>query len=103
MINAQMKPYDLYVNEPIEDSYGHLNDNWVYVNRIMAAVNFLSADKMSDDIRYKDCRYTGLTKCKGLNIGKEYKLIPVGQDKAYLIKSINEITRLAQYLLQEVL
>ena len=101
MINNQMQPYNLYVNEPIEDSCGSLKENWVLVGNITAAVNYISADKISDDIRYKDCRYTALTRYKGLDKRKEYRL--VSADSTYKIVSFTEITRLSQYLMQEVL
>lgn len=102
-INSRMKLYNLYVNNPIEDSYGHQTDNFILEGEVMVALQFNSLSKRSDDIRYKDCEYSGLTVYKGLDLSKKYKLVPKGEDGLeYLIKSVNELARLSQYLLQAV-
>ena len=99
-INSKMKPYHLYVNEPVLDQYNNRVDNYIFVGEVMAFIAFVSSARAAQDIRYKDCQYIGLSKTKGLDLSKEYKLIPKEEMKPeYLIKSINEFTRLAQYLL----
>lgn len=103
MINHQMKPYELYINNPTTGNFNEVIDNWEFVGEVMAAVNFVSMTRITDDIRYKDCQYTGITRHKGLNLSKEYKLVPKGQTKPeYFIRSINELSRLTQYLMQAV-
>lgn len=103
-INSEMKPYNLYVNNPKENSYGQMVDNYVFEKEVMVALYFNSINKISNDIRYKDCQYTGLTRCKGLDLSKEYKLIPKEKESPeYIIKSINELSRLTQYILQAVI
>lgn len=100
MINRQMEEYLLYVNQPIQDKYGKLKDNYVFLDNIQVTINFISMNKRSEDIRFKDCDYTGLTYYKGLDLSKDYKL--VGK-VSYKIVSINEVTRLSQYLLKVVI
>ena len=103
-INRQMLPYSLYVSEPIKDKYGHVNDDWKYVTEVMVAVNFINNQQITGDIRYKDCQYSGITKCKGFDLKKNYKLVPKWQEsREYLVKSINELSRLTQFLLQAVI
>ena len=99
MINRQMKQYSLYVNEPIQDKYGKLKDNYVFVDNIQVAINFISINKRNEDIRFKDCNYTGLTLYKGLDLSKTYKLVGELQ---YEIVSVNEFCRLSQYILKVV-
>ena len=102
-INSRMKPYNLYVNSPIADGYGHQTDNYVLEGEVMVALQFNSVTKRSDDIRYKDCEYSGITAYKGLDLSKKYKLVPKEEESVeYLIKSVNELARLSQYLLQAV-
>lgn len=100
MINRQMEQYSLYVNEPIQDKYGKLKDNYIFLRNIDVAINFISMNKRNTDIRFKECDYTGLTHYKGLDLAKKYKLVGKLQ---YEIISINEITRLSQYLLKVVI
>lgn len=104
MIRRRMKPYSLFVGKEIIDDYGHGEKMFTYVGEVMAVLGFLSVNQRIDDIRYQDCQYTGLTPYKGFDIKKEYKLIPKEQEKTeYHIKSINQVARLTQLLLQEVL
>ena len=100
MINRQMEEYSLYINQPIQDKYGKLKDNYVFLDNIQVAINFISMNKRTEDIRFKDCDYIGLTLYKGLDLCKDYKL--VGK-VSYKIVSINEVTRLSQYLLKVVM
>jgi len=103
-LNGRMKPYDLYVNKPIEDEYGHQTDNYVFDCEVMVAIHFNSMNRVNDDIRYKDCQYLGVSSHKGLDLKKQYRLVPKdGEGAGYFIKSINELTRLSQYLLQAVI
>lgn len=102
-INSDMKPYLLYVNCPTRDEYGGLQDHYVFVREVMVALYFRSVNRRDGDIRYQECDYSGVTRYKGLDLKKKYKLIPKGrQDIEYLIESINELTRLCQYLLRAV-
>ena len=62
-----------------------------YYNFEKGSVNFNiyfnSINKISSDIRYKDCQYTGLTRHKGLDLSKEYKLIPKEKESPeYIIR-----------------
>lgn len=100
MINRQMEQYSLYINEPIQDKYGKLKDNYIFLDNIQVAINFISINKRNEDIRFKDCNYTGLTYYKGLDLTKKYKLVGKLQ---YEIVSINEFGRLSEYLLKVVI
>ena len=103
MINRQMKPYILYENQPKESPLGCAIDNYILVDEILAAVNFISYNSIQSDEKYQDCRYSGLTLYKDFDLAKEYKFVAIGQQKKeYLIKSINPHTRQTQLLLQEV-
>lgn len=103
MISRQMKAYIVHENRPVIDSIGYQKDNFVPVGEVMAAVNFVSYSQLQQEQRFKDCRYSGLTAYKGFRPEKEYKLVPkedIGLE--YCIKSINQLSRLTQILLQEV-
>ena len=103
-VNSRMKPYGLYVNNPIDDKYGSMTDNYEFEQEVMVAVHFNSMNRINNDIRYKDCQYSGVSSYKGLDLKKQYKLVPKdGEGEGYFIKSINELTRLSQYLLQAVI
>lgn len=103
-VNSRMKPYGLYVNNPIDDKYGSMIDNYEFVRDVMVAIHFNSMNRINDDIRYKDCQYSGVSSYKGLDLKKQYKLVSKENEGAgYLIKSINELSRLSQYLLQAVI
>lgn len=101
MINRQMQQFSLYVNEPITDNFGHKKDNFIFLEYIYVAINFISINKISNDIRYKDCEYTGLTKYKGLDITKKYKIKNDTFD--FSIESFNEFTPYSQYILKRVI
>ncbi|AMJ40695.1 hypothetical protein [Anaerotignum propionicum] len=103
-LNGRMKPHALYINNPIEDEYGSMIDNYEFLCQVMVAIHFNSMGRVNDDIRYKDCQYLGVSSHKGLDLKKQYKLVPKdGEGAGYFIKSINELTRLSQYLLQAVI
>lgn len=101
MINRQIKLCKLYEINKFYNKLGIENEEILYIADVEVAINFISINKRIENIKYKDCEYTGLTRYKGLNIAKEYKIIV--DDTEYLIKSINENTRLSQWLLQEVI
>lgn len=101
MINRQMKLCKLYEIVKVYDKLGIQNEDILYVDDVDLAINFISINKRTEDIKYKDCEYTGITSYKGLNLAKEYKIVL--DDVEYLIKSINENTRLSQWLLQRVI
>lgn len=102
-INSRMRPYNLYINKPVKDGYGHLEDNYVLQGEVMVALHFNSINNATGDIRYKDCQYTGLTRHKGLDLKEQYKLVPKDTETPeYIIKSVNELSRITQYLLQAV-
>ena len=103
MISSQARSFTLMVNIPKPDDFGRMEDNYEVIETIYVAVNFITVNRMSEDIRYKNCQYTGLTRYKGLDIAKEYKLVSADGNTAYYIRSINEITRLSQYLLEAVI
>lgn len=103
-LNGRMKLYGLYINNPIEDKYGSMIDNYEFACEVMVAIHFNSMSRVNDDIRYKDRQYSGVSSYKGLDLKKQYKLVPKdGEGDGYFIKSINELTRLSQYLLQAVI
>jgi len=96
--------YDLYVNAPTVDGVGATVDSWQLVKTIPVIVNFTSLNIKTDDIRYKDCEYSGLANYKGLDLRKKYKLVLNSDNTVqYLIKSINEFARYSQYILQRVI
>ena len=70
-VNSRMKPHSLYVNNPVEDDYGNMADNYELVCVIMVAIHFNSMNKTNDDIRYKDCQYSGVSTHKGLELKKQ--------------------------------
>jgi hypothetical protein len=96
-----MKTYGLYVNEPQPDKYGHETEHYVYIKDIKATVNFISITKITDDIRYKDCEYMGLTEDKDFDVSKNYMLI--SDSGCFIAKSINVLTRFTQMYLQAVI
>ena len=100
MINFQMKECELYKNVPVKNSVGETIDNWIFVEKIFVAINQISIKQMNDDIRYKDCQFTGLTEYKGFTLHMDYKLV-CGNDE-YLIKDINQISRLTQLTMQVI-
>lgn len=103
-LNGRMKPHGLYVNNPVADEYGNMIDNYEFACEVMVAIHFNSMSRINDDIRYKDCQYSGVSSHKGLDLEKQYKLVPKdNQGTGYFIRSINELTRLSQYLLQAVI
>lgn len=103
-LNGRMKLYDLYVNNPIETDYGNMIDNYEFHCEVMVAIHFNSMSRINNDIRYTDCQYSGVSHYKGLDLKKQYKLVPKDNEgDEYFIKSINELSRLSQYLLQAVI
>jgi len=101
MINAQMQSFELYENQPSKSEFGIKEDNWIKIADINVAVNYIGYNKVNDDIRYKDCKYTGLTSYKDLDISKDYKL--VRNNISYLIQEINLIPRYTQLTLEAVI
>lgn len=101
MISRQMQSYKLYKNQKVPDKYNKLVDSYVYMRDVDVAINFISVNRRGEDLRYKECEYSGLTLDKGLLLNADYKLI--GKDgHEYEIKSINPIPRLTQLLLKVV-
>ena len=101
MIRSQLKPFGLYVKETTINALKEKEESYVYVMDIDVAVHFLSQNRVMNELRFKDCQHSGLTQFKGFDLGKEYKL--VGGDQFYFIKSINDITRYTQLLLERVI
>ena len=75
---------------------------WVFVDNILATLNFISLNRMNDDIRYKGCDYSGLTRYKDLDISKDYKIVAHATEIEYRVHSINDIARFTQLILQVV-
>lgn len=103
-MRRNIRYYDLYVNAPTVDGVGAKVDKWELMKTIPVIVNFTNLNIKTDDIRYKDCEYSGLSNLKGLDLSKQYKLVLSSDIKVqYIIKSINEFTRYSQYILQRVI
>lgn len=100
LINFLMKEFELYENRPTQDNFHTKIDNWVKVNDIEVAINYVSYNQINDDIRYKDCNFTGLTDYKEFNFKNQYKISD--KDNNYLIKEINLISRYTILTLQSV-
>lgn len=103
MINYQMQPFSLYVKEDDVDIYGRNIGKWVFVENILVALNFISMSGMNEDIRYKDCDYSGLTRYKDFIPGNEYKIIATATAVEYRVHSFNTLTPFSQLVLQVVL
>lgn len=101
MINRQMQKCKLYKNQKIPDKYNKLVDNYVYTKDVDVAINFISVNRRGEDLRYKDCEYSGLTLDKELLPNANYKIVDE-QGNEYEIKSINLTPRLTQLLLKVV-
>ena len=97
----KMIPYNLYVSVTNINDIGQEVKDWELVKEINVRVEFNSMSKASDDIRYIDCQYIGVSDYKGLDLSKEYKIEKQGI--SYLIKSINEWSRYSFYLLERVI
>lgn len=65
------------------------------------AINFISVNRRGEDVRYKECEYSGLTLDKDLLLTTDYKLVDILGNE-YEIKSINALARLTQLLLKVV-
>lgn len=101
MISRQMQSCKLYKNQKVPDKYNKLVDSYVYVRDMDVAINFISVNRRGEDLRYKECEYSGLTLDKELLPNANYKLVDE-QGNEYEIKSINPIPRLTQLLLKVV-
>lgn len=97
----KMIPYDLYIAETTTNSVGQDIINWTYIKPINVRIEFNNMSLGTDNIRYKDCNYIGISDNKGLDVKRNYKIEKDGI--SYTIKSINEFSRYSVYLLERVI
>ena len=103
-MRRNIKDYKLYVNVPGVNNIGAKVDKWELIKVITVMVNFTDVKRLTDDIRYKDCEYTGLTAYKEMDIAKQYKLVcKEDTTEQYIVRSVNNIGRYSQCILQRVI
>lgn len=96
-----MQNCKLYKKQSQYDNYGNLINSYVYMRDVDVAINFISVNRRGEDVRYKECEYSGLTLDKDLLLTTDYKLVDILGNE-YEIKSINALARLTQLLLKVV-
>lgn len=97
MINRQMKKAILKCLSET-DAFGA--KKYLAIDEILIAINYNTQIWKTDDLKYRDCEYTGLTAYKEFDLEKEYLIIC--ENKSYKIAAINTFGRLTQLILQAV-
>ena len=101
-IHSNMQKYEL--QKKVKVGYEPTNKpkyEYQKVTDIEVSISFVAINKRSEDIRFKDCEYSGLTEYKDVSVSDEYRIVSQDGTK-YVVKSINTLTRLSQMLLQVV-
>lgn len=99
MINNQMHKCALYEKGTGTDKYGKPNNSYVFIRNVFAAIYIKDYKINESDPRYIDCTHLGLTRDKTLRI--DQKIIDI-DNKAYIIKYVNNMGRLSQLNLKEI-
>ena len=99
MINRQMQSCTVWQKSAGTDEWGAPSQNETMIATIYIAINVVDTIDIKNGIEYGEVTHLGLTTFRGLKKGHILKTL----DKVYTVeKQPNEVTRLSQVYLKEV-